>query len=107
MLIETIHSEMYSLLIDQYVKDPEEKHRLFNAIDTIPVVGEKAAWALKWIGSNNCFAERLVAFACVEGIHFSGSFASIYYLKKRGLFLCMTFSNELISRDEVLHMDFA
>jgi ribonucleoside-diphosphate reductase subunit M2 len=107
MLIETIHSEMYSLLIDQYVKDPEEKHRLFNAIDTIPVVGEKAAWALKWIGSNNSFAERLVAFACVEGIHFSGSFASIYYLKKRGLFPGLTFSNELISRDEGLHRDFA
>ena len=80
---------------------------MFNAIDTIPVVGEKAAWALKWIGSNNSFAERLVAFACVEGIHFSGSFASIYYLKKRDLFPGLTFSNELISRDEGLHRDFA
>ena len=88
-------------------KRPRGEAPVVFAIDTIPVVGEKAAWALKWIGSNNSFAERLVAFACVEGIHFSGSFASIYYLKKRGLFPGLTFSNELISRDEGLHRDFA
>ncbi|CAL6379344.1 unnamed protein product [Bathycoccus prasinos] len=83
--IENIHSEMYSLLIDQYIKDPVEKTRLFNAVDTIPCVQKKAQWALKWIDGSESFAERLVAFACVEGIFFSGSFCSIYWLKKRGM----------------------
>ncbi|MFB1020878.1 MAG: ribonucleotide-diphosphate reductase subunit beta [Flavobacteriales bacterium] len=105
--METIHSETYSLLIDTYIKDPEEKHRLFNAIETIPAIKKKAEWALKWIESDRTFSERLVAFACVEGIHFSGSFAAIFYLKKRNLLPGLTFSNELISRDEGLHRDFA
>jgi ribonucleoside-diphosphate reductase subunit M2 len=105
--IENIHSEMYSLLIDQYIKDPVEKTRLFNAVDTIPCVQKKAEWALKWIDGSESFAERLVAFACVEGIFFSGSFCSIYWLKKRGMMPGLTFSNELISRDEGLHRDFA
>jgi ribonucleotide reductase beta subunit family protein with ferritin-like domain len=105
--METIHSETYSLLIDTYIKDPEEKHRLFNAIETIPAIKKKAEWALKWIESDRKFSERLVAFACVEGIHFSGSFAAIFYLKKRNLLPGLTFSNELISRDEGLHRDFA
>ena len=105
--IENIHSEMYSLLLETYIKDPMEKARLFQAIDTIPAVQKKAEWALKWIGAKNRFAERLVAFACVEGIFFSGSFCAIYWLKKRGLMPGLTFSNELISRDEGLHCDFA
>lgn len=106
--MENIHSEMYSLLIDTYIKDPEERRRLFNAVDTIPAVGKKAKWALKWISSIvDKFADRLVAFAAVEGIFFSGSFASIFWLKKRGLMPGLTFSNELISRDEGLHCDFA
>jgi len=105
--IENIHSEMYSLLIDQYIKDPVEKNHLFRAIDTIPCVKKKADWALKWIESSDSFAERLLAFACIEGIFFSGSFCSIYWLKKRGLMPGLTFSNELISRDEGLHRDFA
>ena len=105
--IENIHSEMYSLLLETYIKDPMEKARLFQAIDTIPAVQKKAEWALKWIGAKNRFAERLVAFACVEGIFFSGSFCAIYWLKKRGLMPGLTFSNELISRDEDLHCDFA
>ncbi|ABO97569.1 predicted protein [Ostreococcus lucimarinus CCE9901] len=105
--IENIHSEMYSLLIDQYIKDPVEKDHLFRAIDTIPCVKKKADWALKWIDSSDSFAERLLAFACIEGIFFSGSFCSIYWLKKRGLMPGLTFSNELISRDEGLHRDFA
>jgi len=105
--IENIHSEMYSLLLDNYIKDPQEKARLFQAIDTIPTVQKKADWALRWIGSKSCFAERLVAFACVEGIFFSGSFCAIFWLKKRGLMPGLTFSNELISRDEGLHCDFA
>lgn len=105
--IENIHSEMYSLLLDTYIKDPVEKTRLFHAIDTIPVVSKKAEWALKWIESSESFAQRLVAFACVEGIFFSGSFCAIYWLKKRGLLPGLTFSNELISRDEGLHTDFA
>jgi ribonucleoside-diphosphate reductase subunit M2 len=105
--IENIHSEMYSLLLETYIKDPMEKARLFQAIDTIPAVQKKAEWALKWISAKNRFAERLVAFACVEGIFFSGSFCAIYWLKKRGLMPGLTFSNELISRDEGLHCDFA
>jgi ribonucleoside-diphosphate reductase beta chain len=104
--IENIHSEMYSLLIDTYVKNPQEKTRLFNALETVPAVGEKGNWALNWISSDS-FAERLVAFAVVEGIFFSGSFCSIFWLKKRGLMPGLTFSNELISRDEGLHTDFA
>mmetsp|Transcript_256 Transcript_256/g.837 ORF Transcript_256/g.837 Transcript_256/m.837 type:complete len:329 (-) Transcript_256:493-1479(-) len=105
--IENIHSEMYSLLLETYVKDTEEKSRLFNAIETIDCVAKKAQWALRWIESTQSFAERLVAFACVEGIFFSGSFCAIFWLKKRGLMPGLTFSNELISRDEGLHCDFA
>jgi ribonucleotide reductase beta subunit family protein with ferritin-like domain len=105
--MENIHSETYSLLIDTYIKDSAEKNHLLGAIDTIPVVRKKADWALKWINDDNSFAERLVAFACVEGILFSGSFCAIYWLKKRGLMPGLTFSNELISRDEGLHTDFA
>jgi len=105
--MENIHSETYSLLIDTYVKDKEEKNRLLQAIDTIPSVGKKAKWALKWIGDDSTFAKRLVAFAAVEGIFFSGSFCAIFWLKKRGLMPGLTSSNELISRDEGLHTDFA
>ena len=104
--IENIHSETYSLLIDTYVKDVKEKDALFNALDTMDCVKKKADWALRWIDEGN-FAERLVAFAAVEGIFFSGSFCSIFWLKKRGLMPGFTFSNELISRDEWLHCDFA
>ncbi len=107
LAIENIHSETYSLLIDTYVKHSAQKMRLFRAIETIPVVAKKAAWAMRWIESSDSFAERLVAFACVEGIFFSGSFCSIFWLKKRGLMPGLTFSNELISRDEGLHTDFA
>lgn len=106
IMIENIHSEAYSLLIDTYCKDPNEKDYLFHAIDTIPCVTKKADWALRWI-SNGGFAERLVAFAAVEGIFFSGSFCSIFWLKKRGLMPGLSFANELISRDEGLHCDFA
>ena len=105
-MMENIHSETYSLLIDTYIKDKEEQNHLFNAIDTIPAVQKKAEWALKWIKSPS-FAERLIAFAAVEGIFFSGSFCSIFWLKKRGLMPGLSFSNELISRDEGLHCDFA
>jgi len=105
--IANIHSEMYSLLIDTYIKDEKEKDKLFNAIETIDAVKEKAQWALKWITLEDSFATRLIAFACVEGIFFSGSFCSIFWLKKRGLLPGLTFSNELISRDEGLHCDFA
>lgn len=105
--IENIHSETYSLLIDTYIKDPVEKDYLFHAIDTVPAVQLKAKWALKWINDQNSFAERLVAFAAVEGIFFSGSFCSIFWLKKRSLMPGLSFSNELISRDEGLHCDFA
>ena len=105
--MENIHSETYSLLIDTYVKDSEEKNRLLNAIETIPSVEKKAKWALKWIGDDSQFAKRLVAFAAVEGIFFSGSFCAIFWLKKRGLMPGLTSSNELISRDEGLHTDFA
>lgn len=106
IMIENIHSETYSLLIDTYIKDPIEKDKLFHAIDTISAVKRKAEWALRWI-DNGSFAERLIAFAAVEGIFFSGSFCSIFWLKKRGLMPGLTFSNELISRDEGLHCDFA
>ncbi len=106
IMMENIHSETYALLIDTYVKDPQEKDHLFHAIDTVPAVKKKAEWALRWIEGGN-FAERLVAFAAVEGIFFSGSFCSIFWLKKRGLMPGLTFSNELISRDEGLHCEFA
>jgi ribonucleoside-diphosphate reductase beta chain len=106
IMMENIHSETYALLIDTYIKDPKEKDRLFHAIDTVPAVKKKAEWALRWIQQGN-FAERLVAFAAVEGIFFSGSFCSIFWLKKRGLMPGLTFSNELISRDEGLHCEFA
>jgi len=105
--MEGIHAETYSLLIDTYVKNEEEKNHLFQAIDTIPCIAKKANWALKWIDSQENFAKRLVAFAAVEGIFFSGAFCSIYWLKKRGLMPGLTFSNELISRDEGLHTMFA
>ncbi|KAK3251728.1 Ribonucleoside-diphosphate reductase small chain A [Cymbomonas tetramitiformis] len=105
--IENIHSEMYSLLIESFIKEKAEKTHLFKAIQTIPCVQKKAAWAIKWIGSDDSFARRLLGFACVEGIFFSGSFCAIYWLKKRGLMPGLTFSNELISRDEGLHCDFA
>lgn len=104
--MENIHSETYSLLIDTYIKDKEEKNKLFNAIETMDCVKKKAEWALNWI-DNGSFAERLVAFAAVEGIFFSGSFCSIFWLKKRGLMPGLSFSNELISRDEGMHCDFA
>ena len=104
---ESIHSETYSLMIDKLVKDPEEKASLFQAIDTVPAVKRKAEWALKWMGPGAPFAQRLVAFACVEGIFFSGSFCAIFWLKKRGLMPGLSFSNELISRDEGLHQEFA
>lgn len=105
--MENIHSEMYSLLLETYIKDSKEKDFLFKAIENIPCVSKKAKWALNWIQSSRTFAERLVAFACVEGIFFSGSFCAIFWLKKRGLMPGLTFSNELISRDEGLHCDFA
>ncbi|RDW94689.1 hypothetical protein BP5796_00452 [Coleophoma crateriformis] len=108
IMMENIHSETYSLLIDTYIKEQAQKAYLFNAIETIPCIKKKADWAVKWIqDKNSTFAQRLVAFAAVEGIFFSGSFASIFWLKKRGLMAGLTFSNELISRDEGLHTDFA
>ena len=106
IMMENIHSETYSLLIDTYVKDEVEKDNLFRAIDVFPAIKKKAEWALKWIESDS-FAERLIAFAAVEGIFFSGAFCSIFWLKKRGLLPGLTFSNELISRDEGMHCDFA
>ena len=106
IMMENIHSETYAQLIDTYIKDPQEKYRLFHAIETVPAVQKKAEWALRWI-ENGSFAERLVAFAAVEGIFFSGSFCSIFWMKKRGLMPGLTFSNELISRDEGLHCEFA
>ncbi len=106
IMMENIHSETYALLIDTYIKNPKEKNHLLHAIDTVPCVTKKANWALKWI-ENGTFAQRLVAFAAVEGIFFSGSFCSIFWLKKRGLMPGLTFSNELISRDEGLHCEFA
>jgi ribonucleoside-diphosphate reductase subunit M2 len=108
IMMENIHSETYSLLIDTYIKEPAQRTHLFNAIDTIPAIRKKADWALRWINDQkSTFAQRLVAFAAVEGIFFSGAFASIFWLKKRGLMPGLTFSNELISRDEGLHTDFA
>jgi ribonucleotide reductase beta subunit family protein with ferritin-like domain len=107
MMMENIHSETYSLLIDTLVADNGEKEFLFNAIENIPSVKLKAQWAINYIGDTSTFAERLVAFACVEGIFFSGSFCAIFWLKKRGLMPGVTFSNELISRDEGMHTDFA
>ncbi len=106
IMMENIHSETYSLLIDTYINDPEEKNYLFNAIDNLECVKKKAEWALRWI-DHGSFAERLIAFAAVEGIFFSGSFCSIFWLKKRGLLPGLSFSNELISRDEGMHCDFA
>lgn len=106
LMMENIHSETYSLLIDTYVKDEKEKNTLFKAIENFPAIKRKADWALNWIESPS-FAERLIAFAAVEGIFFSGAFCSIYWLKKRGLMPGLTFSNELISRDEGMHCDFA
>ena len=106
VMMENIHSETYSLLIDTYIKEPVEKDHLLRAIDTIPCVKDKADWALRWINKGS-FAERLIAFAAVEGIFFSGSFCSIFWLKKRGLMPGLSFANELISRDEGLHCDFA
>ena len=105
--MEGIHSETYSLLIDTYVKDEEEKAKLFNAIETIDCIKYKGTWAVGWMGSNQSFGTRLIAFACVEGIFFSGAFCAIFWLKKRGLMPGLTFSNELISRDEGLHTQFA
>ncbi|KAK6984902.1 ribonucleoside-diphosphate reductase small chain [Favolaschia claudopus] len=107
IMIENIHSETYSLLIDAYIDDPEQKDRLFRSIETVPCVRQKASWMIKWMDEERPFAERLVAFAAVEGIFFSASFASIFWLKKRGLMPGLTFSNELISRDEGMHTDFA
>ena len=108
LMIENVHSEVYSLLIDTYIKDSVEKSKLFNALDNFPCIKKKADWALKWIkDEDSSFAIRLVAFAAVEGIFFSGSFCSIYWLKKRGLMPGLTFSNELIARDEGMHTDFA
>ena len=106
IMMENIHSETYSLLIDTYVKDDNEKNQLFKAIEVFPAIKKKADWALRWIDSDS-FAERLIAFAAVEGIFFSGAFCSIFWLKKRGLMPGLTFSNELISRDEGVHCDFA
>ena len=106
--MESIHSEMYSILIETYIKDTEEKNKLFKAIDNFPCISTKAKWAEKWIGDDDAsFASRLLAFACVEGIFFSSSFASIYWIKKRGLMPGLTLSNEFISRDEALHTEFA
>ena len=106
--MENIHSQTYSLLIETYIKNSEEKHRLFNALEYFPCIQKKSDWAQKWINDNrSSFATRLVAFACIEGIFFSGAFCSIYWLKKRGLMPGLTFSNELISRDEALHTEFA
>ena len=106
--MENIHSEMYSLLIDTYIKDGAEKSKLFNALENYPCIKKKGEWAMKWIkDKRSSFATRLIAFACVEGIFFSGAFCSVYWLKKRGLMPGLTFSNELISRDEALHTEFA
>ena len=108
LMMENVHSETYSLLIDTYIKDENEKTKLFKAIDNFDCIKKKADWAIKWIQDNrSSFATRLVAFACVEGIFFSGAFCSIFWLKKRGLMPGLTFSNELISRDEGVHCDYA
>lgn len=107
IMMENIHSEMYSILIDSYITEARDKHECFNAVDNFPCIRKKADWAIKWINNPISFSTRLVAFAAVEGIFFSGSFCSIYWLKKRGLLQGLTFSNELISRDEALHTEFA
>merc|ERR1712022_29196 len=107
MAMENIHSETYSLLIEQYIREPSEKEKIFDAMHTMPPVQKKAEWAVQWMQHDNSFAERVVAFAAVEGILFSGSFCAIYWLKKRGLMPGLTSSNELISRDEGLHTEFA
>lgn len=107
LMMEGVHSEMYSLLIDSYIKNPTEKENLLNSVQTIPIISKKAEWAMKWIDSSSSFEERLVAFAAVEGIFFSSSFCSIYWLKKRGLMPGLTSSNEFIARDEGSHTDFA
>jgi ribonucleotide reductase beta subunit family protein with ferritin-like domain len=107
MMMENIHSETYSILIDTLVQDNDEKTFLFQAINNIPSVKQKADWAIKWIESSESYAERLIAFAAIEGIFFSGSFCAIFWVKKRGLMPGLTFSNELISRDEGMHTDFA
>jgi len=107
LAMENVHSETYSLMIDTYIKDQVEKTNLLNAIHTIPIIKKKAEWAFKWMNNKQSFNQRLVAFACIEGIFFSGSFCAIFWLKKRGLMPGLTFSNELISRDEGLHTDFA
>jgi len=108
MAMESIHSQTYSLLIDTYVREKQEKLKLFNAINTIPCIKKKGDWAIKWIESNrSCFAQRLIAFAIVEGLFFSGAFCSIFWLKQRGLMQSLTASNELIARDEALHTEFA
>ena len=108
LMMENVHSETYSLLIDSYIKDPVEKDKLFKALHNFPCIKKKADWAIKWINDNrSSFATRLIAFACVEGIFFSGAFCSIYWLKKRGLMPGLTFSNELIARDEGMHTDLA
>jgi len=107
MMMENIHSETYSILIDTLIDDAAEKEFLFKAVDNIPSVQMKAQWAFKWIESSDCFAERIIAFAAIEGIFFSGSFCAIFWLKKRGIMPGLTFSNELISRDEGMHTDFA
>jgi ribonucleoside-diphosphate reductase subunit M2 len=108
IMMENIHSETYSLLIDTYISDPQQRAHLFDAIETVPCIKKKAEWALRWISDkSSTFGERLVAFAAVEGIFFSGSFAAIFWIKKRGLMPGLTFSNELISRDEGMHTDFA
>jgi ribonucleoside-diphosphate reductase beta chain len=106
LMMENIHSEVYSLLIDTYIKNEKEKAELFQAIEVFPAIKKKADWALKWVESDS-FAERLIAFSAVEGIFFSGSFCAIFWMKKRGLLPGLTFSNELINRDEGLHADFA
>ena len=107
MMMENIHSETYSILIDTYIQDADEKKFLFEAIENIESVKMKADWAFKWIESSSCFAERIIAFAAIEGIFFSGSFCAIFWMRKRGMMPGLTFSNELISRDEGMHTDFA
>lgn len=107
LMMENVHAEVYSLLIDTLIKDSAEKTKLFNAIETIPAVKKKADWALKWLESGETFAHRLVAFAAVEGIFFSGSFCAIFWLKRRGIMPGLALSNEFISRDEGLHCEFA
>jgi ribonucleoside-diphosphate reductase beta chain len=106
MMIENIHSEVYSLLIDTYISNQDEKDKLFNAISTIPIIKEKADWALKWINSSESFAERLIAFSVVEGLFFASSFCSIYWIQQRGLLPGLSFSNSLIARDESMHFEF-